>query len=331
MLRSPAVWFGFVLALTPWLCGRVLGDFFPECEGKDNLYITSPDSCSRYIFCYGDESFVGKCEDDAPYFSEIEQTCDVRPEVCKSAKPLNSGEDEEDGEVDEEVEGVEEGEEEEEQRPNQPEVEAELPSNVVSEAPMPPVPSQAASSPSPSVMPTTAKPSTSKPIQTSAAVPTSTSSSPKPTTAAPAATSTTATTAVKCPSEDHPTNIVFLQHPKSCSDYFMCYHGEAIPMHCSHTLHFDPITGKCDYPENVQCQLNSVSPREQCQAHTVDYFPHPTNCNYYYLCRFGFLMVMQCPPAMIWDYNRNACVLQGSGNCYKNATKKNNNWNFFLN
>ncbi|XP_005191191.2 uncharacterized protein LOC101894463 [Musca domestica] len=327
MPKSSTLWIAFVMALSPWFCGIALADDYAECEGKDNRYIASPKGCSNYIFCYGHDSFEGNCDEDAPYFSEDEQTCDVNPEVCANLELTQSGE-----------EGGDAGAEgsEEESNPEGPQVEpiapVEQPSNVATQAPTAtsagpsPAPtfSPTSSPPGPTFVPTTFKPSTG--ITGTFA----------PSTAKPAPTGSSISTPIalpdaKCPAVDDPSNLVFLQNPKSCSDYFMCYHGEPIAMHCSHSLHFDIKTHKCDYPENVQCQLHFFSPREKCQAHTVDVFPHPTNCNYYYMCRLGYLLVMQCPPNMDWDYNRNVCVLRGRANCYSNVNRQSNNWNLFLN
>ncbi|XP_061390062.1 chondroitin proteoglycan-2-like [Musca vetustissima] len=328
---SPPIWIVAFMAicLSPWFCQLISAEYYAQCEGNDNRYIASPDSCSRYIFCYGQESFEGDCDEEAPYFSEIDQTCDVSEDVCKKFEGTDNGEGDEgdgEGEGTGEGEGNGKGEGGEVVNPGNPEIEPsnpEIPPNVVTSAP---APSPSVSSVSSSaIVTTTVKPSSIKPTQSSA-VPTSSTTPKLPSIAS--STTQASITAVKCPAEDDPLNLVFLQHPKSCSDYFMCYHGEPIAMHCSHSLHFDVRTRKCDYPENVKCQV--VSPREQCQDHTVDVFPHPTNCNYYYLCRLGYLMVMQCPPNMDWDYNRNVCVLRGQATCYS-STKQSNSWNFFLN
>lgn len=64
--------------------------------------------------------------------------------------------------------------------------------------------------------------------------------------------------------------------------------------------------------------MNFVTPRDQCLPHTFDVFPHPSNCNYYYLCSFGYLMVMQCPLKLGWDYERRSCVLLQQAKCYNN-------------
>lgn len=62
--------------------------------------------------------------------------------------------------------------------------------------------------------------------------------------------------------------------------------------------------------------MDTVSPREQCLPHTVDVYPHPNNCNYYYKCELGYLMIMQCPFNEGWDYEKRVCVLMPKAKCY---------------
>lgn len=59
-----------------------------------------------------------------------------------------------------------------------------------------------------------------------------------------------------CPPVDDPNKAVFVAHPKSCTEYFLCYHGQRLPMRCSQMLHFDFRQQKCDYAENVKCHVS---------------------------------------------------------------------------
>lgn len=59
-----------------------------------------------------------------------------------------------------------------------------------------------------------------------------------------------------CPATDDPNQIVLILNSNSCSDYYVCYHGHAIAMHCMDHLHFNAATGKCDFPENAKCKVS---------------------------------------------------------------------------
>lgn len=58
------------------------------------------------------------------------------------------------------------------------------------------------------------------------------------------------------------------------------------------------------------------NPREQCKRHTIDVYPHADNCNYFYQCRLGYLIVQQCPFFYGWDYEKRACVALSQAKCY---------------
>ncbi|XP_033237375.1 uncharacterized protein [Drosophila pseudoobscura] len=119
-----------------------------------------------------------------------------------------------------------------------------------------------------------------------------------------------------CPREDNKSRIILMANQNSCTDYYVCYQGEPYPMNCAATLHFNPRTGKCDHPENVRCMATTNNPREQCKRHTMDIYPHPDNCNYFYQCRLGYLIVQQCPFFYGWDHEKRSCVVLSQAKCY---------------
>ncbi|KAM8708360.1 hypothetical protein ACLKA7_015349 [Drosophila subpalustris] len=124
------------------------------------------------------------------------------------------------------------------------------------------------------------------------------------------------TVASICPRNDNPNQIVLLAHDQSCTDYFICYGGQPVAMYCAPTLQFNVRTGKCDKAEIVKCLRSSIAVREQCKKHTVDIYPHPDNCNYFYYCRNGYLMLQQCPFFYGWDYDKRSCVAIKQAKCY---------------
>ncbi|KNC32670.1 hypothetical protein FF38_13213 [Lucilia cuprina] len=281
-----------LILLIAGLWTSVNGDYFEECDGEENTYIAVQEDCSYYILCHGEDSYRDSCPEDSPYFSLEEQTCDMDRNVCGD-RPFPNGEFES-GEV---VESTEES------------------TNS---------PTQSSSSVSVAVSTTTAGLTTTTTTSpTSVIIPTSTTSL---VTTAPQIITTpnhiTPHLPSFCPAVDNPNKAIFLPHPKSCTEYFLCYHGERLPMHCSNMLHFDARQQKCDYPEKVKCQImDVVSPREQCLAHTIDYYPHPVNCNYYYQCLLGYLKVMQCPLNMGWHYEKRTCVLRSQAKCYSSSNR----------
>lgn len=62
--------------------------------------------------------------------------------------------------------------------------------------------------------------------------------------------------ASECPPADNTHQIVLLAHDKSCTEYFICYHGKPLPMTCAAMLHFNVHTAKCDKAEVVNCMVS---------------------------------------------------------------------------
>ncbi|KAH8404491.1 hypothetical protein KR222_006621 [Zaprionus bogoriensis] len=134
----------------------------------------------------------------------------------------------------------------------------------------------------------------------------------------------TSIVATYCPATDSPNQIVLIAHDKSCTEYFICYRGQPIAMSCAASLHFNVRTGKCDRAEIVKCMTSTISVREQCKRDTVDIYPHPDNCNYYYYCRSGYLMLQQCPFFYGWDYDKRSCVAISQAKCYGRSQSRTN-------
>ncbi|XP_017034158.2 probable chitinase 10 [Drosophila kikkawai] len=261
--------FGSLLFLFLGLC---LADVFEECNDGINLsFITSPKSCAHYIFCNGDESYDGECE-DGEYFSSDMEMCEPMGDIdCRTGQAIKE---------------------------NSTEVNSEAPE------------ASGDSSSTAAVVNSTLAP-------TSAIVTVRPSSNETGTTPATVISpSIDVIVANMCPQLDNQTRIVLLPNQNSCSDYYICYRGESLPMSCAASLHFNSRSGKCDHPENVKCMTMTSNPREQCKRHTIDVYPHSDNCNYFYQCRLGYLIVQQCPFFYGWDYEKRSCVALSQAKCY---------------
>uniref|UniRef100_T1PP46 Chitin binding Peritrophin-A n=1 Tax=Musca domestica TaxID=7370 RepID=T1PP46_MUSDO len=125
-----------------------------------------------------------------------------------------------------------------------------------------------------------------------------------------------------CPPNDDPNQIVLIGNSNSCSDYYVCYHGNAIAMHCMDHLHFNAASGKCDFPENANCKLAVQTPTEfnKCLPHMSEFFPHPTKCNYFYYCIKGYQTLQQCPFYYGWDFEKRTCIRMSQAKCYNGSS-----------
>ena len=191
-------------------------DYFEECEGKDGTFIAVQEDCSFFIYCDIDDSYRDSCPEDNPYFSAVEMTCDTDRKVCGD-RPFPNG----DFDENEETTTI---------------------SGLVTDLVI--------------VNTTVIKLSTTIPTESSTNTFSNTSLKPSSTTSPNTIPTASPSVLLACPQVDDPNRAVFVAHPKSCSEYFLCYHGQRLPMRCSHMLHFDFRQQKCDYAENVKCHVS---------------------------------------------------------------------------
>lgn len=90
-----------------------------------------------------------------------------------------------------------------------------------------------------------------------------TTQSTTPTTLTP--TSSSSTTSTKIPGNDDdeefecPENkeeLEYFPSKTSCSEYYMCYNGEAFPMNCGEGLYWNQELGVCSNSQDVECNVS---------------------------------------------------------------------------
>lgn len=185
----------FIISII-YLLTVINAETFEECEGFEDTYVASSESCSSYIYCDGDDSIMDECE-DGEYFDVDNQYCDAQENVFCPLDNVDGGEEE----------------------PEEP----EEPEEVVT-----------------------------TPVVTTTTAPDVNVTTPMDILDIPPVIRDS------CPSADDPNQIVLIANSNSCSDYYVCYHGHALEMHCMDHLHFNTLTGKCDFPENAHCKVGLI-------------------------------------------------------------------------
>ncbi|XP_046809266.1 integumentary mucin A.1-like [Lucilia cuprina] len=292
----------YSLLLTQLLSSLTQAAIYPECENvAAGIYIAVASNCSKAIYCNGEDSSIVECDFSRPYFSSTDQNCYSESSICGD-RPFG-------GEI--------------EDTPTTPAIPSTATTGLstLTSTLTAPTTVTVTSTPSTATFPISTLATTVVTIPTTIVIPTTWP--PRVTTSTSStritSTSTDPSIFLTCPPVDDPSRPLFLPHPKSCSQYYLCYHGEATVMQCPNMLHFDVTQQSCNTAEKVNCQISAVVPRDQCLPQTVDVYPHATNCNYYYLCEYGYLMVMQCPFNMGWDYETRACTVKSKAKCYNEA------------
>ncbi|KAF2353390.1 Chitin binding domain [Trinorchestia longiramus] len=57
-----------------------------------------------------------------------------------------------------------------------------------------------------------------------------------------------------------PSNEAVYPNPRDCNSYFQCSNGDPYLFYCYFGLYFNPETGKCDFPSNVDCTAGPDAP-----------------------------------------------------------------------
>lgn len=214
----------------------VLGADFPQCDNEPmKSIIAVASNCSRAIYCNGMESVVLDCSKETPYFSTTDQKCHNSSTVCDNrpvivhnmltTTPLSVS-------------------------TNNFSLNSNTPTTAISDLFTRSTTTSIQQS-FPTTWSTNQADTTIREPLTSPAFTTSTS---QPTSAATQA----VPVFVQCPEVDDLRKPLFLPHPKSCSRYFLCYHGVATPMKCPNKLHFDVSQQTCNTPEQAKCQVLNV-------------------------------------------------------------------------
>ncbi|XP_017156799.1 probable chitinase 10 [Drosophila miranda] len=133
--------------------------------------------------------------------------------------------------------------------------------------------------------------------------------------------------------------IVYIGSSSSCSNYYICYYGQAILQECSSELHWNAMTGKCDVPERAQCTLgapeedpstNPIAPNANinsgvavwnefihCPTYGQHLYPHMQRCEFFIYCVKGHPTLQQCPFYYFFDIASKSCQWSRTALCVR--------------
>lgn len=130
-------------------------------------------------------------------------------------------------------------------------------------------------------------------------------------------TTTTREIPTECPQIDDPVNPIFLPDHNDCSKYFLCFNGTKLARSCSDNLLWDVEHDRCDFPQNVNCELQRTTTSspittttemtflcrdwQNCPQTGFGYLPHMTNCARFFYCDRGIRHLRQCDYGQIFD------------------------------
>lgn len=93
--------------------------------------------------------------------------------------------------------------------------------------------------------------------------------------------------------------LVISPSPVSCNQYVACYQGRSEIEHCNAGRHINPLTQQCAPAGTVDCT--------QCGLNGNVNRPHPSVCQRFYECIFGWRYERTCPPGFMFDRRVGSC------------------------
>uniref|UniRef100_A0A6P4DXY2 Uncharacterized protein LOC108038301 n=1 Tax=Drosophila rhopaloa TaxID=1041015 RepID=A0A6P4DXY2_DRORH len=110
---------------------------------------------------------------------------------------------------------------------------------------------------------------------------------------------------------------LFCYDPTSCSANFTCEQIDSVDNSTASPNQTTPIVVTTPTPTPSPSSTSSPSDiRRVCRQGVTRRFSYPQNCNYFYYCVDGFLLVEQCPIGYVFDTETGACGRQrASADC----------------
>lgn len=102
----------------------------------------------------------------------------------------------------------------------------------------------------------------------------------------------------------------------SCSKYYSCYNGTAIPQDCPSSTYFDKNGQMCVKQAPAYCSSSSSNP---CSGHPEGSFvAKPDSCDGYYYCSSKGAEAGNCPSGLIFDPTEQSCNYPSDSPCQSN-------------
>ncbi|KAF9422501.1 hypothetical protein HW555_001899 [Spodoptera exigua] len=117
---------------------------------------------------------------------------------------------------------------------------------------------------------------------------------------------------------------VFVAH-ENCDQFYTCSEGKPVQHKCAPGLLFNPDIMICDWEKNVKCGDRMIPGGEKksdkvCSDSHYVVFAHE-NCNQFYDCTTGALVVRNCPPGLHFNPSLEVCDWPENAKCDSSLIK----------
>lgn len=107
-------------------------------------------------------------------------------------------------------------------------------------------------------------------------------------------------------------NNVYLRDPRSCSKFYVCAYGKAIPRQCPKGLYIDTKIRYCNFPNRVDCTIETPDCSDKDYGTIIR---DSKQCNKYYECQNGSPRAHFCTPGKWFDLKKGVCQQKNLVEC----------------
>lgn len=95
--------------------------------------------------------------------------------------------------------------------------------------------------------------------------------------------------------------------------YIVCFGTVRVEKECATGFFYNPKTGQCDRPENVDCTPDtSHLPTIECpHSKNIEFLPSLHSCSSYFICAAGRPSLHDCTDGLIFDIESGRCTTKG--------------------
>ncbi|GJQ81027.1 hypothetical protein Trydic_g21839 [Trypoxylus dichotomus] len=164
------------------------------------------------------------------------------------------------------------------------------------------------------------------------------------------------------PSEEDDGNLIacpesgqsFHPHPRNCSLFIECNHGNSEVLACIDGLHFDPTRGYCNFPDEANCKMQQTDDGNKvrdnssiyrlgsiklgsdyrkrherdikgeqadrsCPPEGQHFFPYPYACSQFIECNDGVYKIVNCIPGLHFNAGLGWCDFPETSGCVEST------------
>lgn len=102
-----------------------------------------------------------------------------------------------------------------------------------------------------------------------------------------------------------------IQHPRNCSEFYLCIGGEAVLRQCAPGLEFNTEFQQCMLKEDANCVFSECPPFN----YPLTFLRSTSSCNEFSICFYGEPVPHNCADGLHWDQEHEWCTVPEEANC----------------